>query len=234
VRTVYHGLATPLNSLTSPADMKWYDPAAEVRYDYDPERAKALLAELGLADRDGDGLVEDAQGRPLAFAIETNAENSARVQIATFVAENLRKVGLNARVEPQPFNQIIGKITSTHDFDAVLLGFQATVPPDPSQTKNVILSSGNSHGWNPNQKSPATESERRMDELMYLNTRTLDLAERRRQWAEITRIWTDEQYIHGLAASNWFVAAKNRFGNFKPSPLPPYAYWNVEELYLTK
>ncbi len=234
IKTVYNGLATPLNSLTSPADKVWYDREAEVPNAYDPERAKALLKSIGIEDRDGDGALEDAKGNPIAFTLITNAENSARVQISTFVKANLDAIGMKVTVSPEPFNAVIPKVQETHDFDAILLGFQAVVPPDPSQLKNVILSSGNMHGWNPNQKTPATDEERRMDELMFLNTRTLDLAERRKQYAEITRIWTDQQYIIGLAASNWFVAAKNRFGNFKPSPLPPYAYWNVEELYLTK
>jgi peptide/nickel transport system substrate-binding protein len=193
-----------------------------------------LLKEIGIEDRDGDGILEDAKGNAIEFAIQTNAENSARVETTAFIASTLQKIGIKATAQPEPFNQLITKVEHTHDFDVILLGFQGTVPPDPAQMKNVILSSGHSHGWNPGQKTPATESERRMDELMALNTRTLDRAERKKQYAEIVRIWTDEQYIIGLAAGNWFVAAKNRFGNFKPSPLPPYAYWNVYEMYLTK
>jgi peptide/nickel transport system substrate-binding protein len=234
INTVYHGLATPLYSLTSPADKEWYDAEAETKYPYDLERAKALLAEIGIEDRDGDGVVEDAKGNVVEFAIQTNAENSARVETTTFIASGLQKIGIKATAQPEPFNQLITKVEDTHDFDVILLGFQGVVPPDPSQMKNVILSSGHSHGWNPGQKTPTTENERRMDELMHLNTQTLDRAERKKQYAEIMRIWTDEQYIIGLAAGNWYVAAKNRFGNFKPSPLPPYAYWNVYEMYLTK
>jgi peptide/nickel transport system substrate-binding protein len=234
VNTIYHGLGTPLYSLTSPADKVWYDAEAEIEYPHDPERAKALLREIGIEDRDGNGVVEDAKGNEVEFAIQTNAENSARVEMTTFIAASLQKIGLKTTAQPEPFNQLITKVEDTHDYDAILLGFQGTVPPDPSQMKNVILSTGHSHGWNPSQKTPATESERRMDELMHLNTRTLDLAERKKQYSEIVRIWTEEQFIIGIATSHWFVAAKNRFGNFKPSALPPFAYWNVYEMYLTK
>ena len=31
-----------------------------------------------------------------------------------------------------------------------------------------------------------------------------------------------------------FVASKNKVANLRPSALPLYTYWNIEELYLTK
>ena len=55
-----------------------------IRYDdddgredeYDPDKARAMLAEIGLKDRDGDGKMEDEQGSLVEFTIVTNAGNN--------------------------------------------------------------------------------------------------------------------------------------------------------------
>jgi len=48
------------------------------------------------------------------------------------------------------------------------------------------------------------------------------------------RIWSEYLPEIDLVAAKFLVAARNRFGNFKPSPLANYVYWNIDELYFTK
>lgn len=232
--TVFLGLGTPIYSLTTPANKTWYSDEYHVKYPYDLERAKALLAEIGIQDRNGDGFVEDSSGRVVEFTLTTNVENEARVNIGNFVKDNLSKLGFRVHFQPIPFNELITKMRDSFEWDALILGWQTGVPPSPGQMKNVILSSGESHTWFPEQKTPSTEAERKMDELLHQNLRSVDLAERQRAYNELIRIWTTEQFEISLVASNFFCAAKNKFGNLRPSPLPPYTYWNLYELYFTK
>jgi peptide/nickel transport system substrate-binding protein len=234
IKTVFNGLGVPIYSLCSPSNKVWYDDAATKKYPYDPDKARAMLAEIGMTDRDGDGIVEDSKGNPVRFRVETNVENNTRVNVANFIADNLRKIGLQAELDPKPFNQLIVELQDSHSFDAIVLGWQTGVPPDPVQMKNILLSSGRSHQWNPNQKTPATPGEKRVDELILEISRTLDLETRKKLHAELLSVWTDEVWEIELVAANYFVAAKNRFGNFRPSFMPMYTYWNIEELYLTK
>ena len=49
---------------------------------------------------------------------------------------------------------------------------------------------------------------------------------------ELMRIWSEEQFEISLVAARTFTAARNRVMNLRPSALPPYAFWNVEELWL--
>jgi peptide/nickel transport system substrate-binding protein len=64
-------------------------------YGHDPDRALTLLGEAGWQDSDGDGILDNAQGEPFAFAIDTEAANR---ELAEAVVEQLRALGIDAIV----------------------------------------------------------------------------------------------------------------------------------------
>ena len=73
------GLAVPGTSLLSPAQLGWRWEVPEAgRYRYDPLRAKRILEDAGYADRDGDGVREDAADRPLSFRLVALTEHPER------------------------------------------------------------------------------------------------------------------------------------------------------------
>src|SRR2546423_9238469 len=92
-KTVYAGRAVPLYSFITPADKAWYSDDV-MKYPYDPERARRMLADIGLKDTDGDGVLEDAEGHKLEFSIVTNSSKSQRVRTAAFITQNLPAVGM--------------------------------------------------------------------------------------------------------------------------------------------
>jgi peptide/nickel transport system substrate-binding protein len=81
---------------------------------YDPERAKALLDEVGWRDEDGDGIreahgiegVED--GTPLRLTINGYTGFSTLDLIELAVQEDLKAVGIDAPIENQEFAVIFG------------------------------------------------------------------------------------------------------------------------------
>lgn len=233
VRAVFLGYGAPLHGFMSPANKTWYNDDIP-KYPHDPEKAKQLLSEIGIEDRNADGKLEDADGKPVKFSINTNANNPTRVNVGTLVKEQLAKIGVEVNFQPLDFNLLIEKLAATRDFDAIILGWQAAVPPDPVISQNGLLPTGAAYGAFPNQKTPATDWEKRLQELLLENARTGDLTKRKQTFSEAMRIWSENLPEIDLVASHYFVAARNRFGNFKPSPLANYAYWNVDELYLKK
>ena len=58
--TVYLGAAVPIYGPVSPGTRRGFPPTSPIRT-YDATRARALLASLGLTDRDGDGMLETAR-----------------------------------------------------------------------------------------------------------------------------------------------------------------------------
>ena len=59
-----------------------------------------------------------------------------------------------------------------------------------------------------------------------------DAAERKRLWAEVQRIWSEQLPEINLVSAIEAVAYKNKFGNIKAAALPPRVTWNCEEIYV--
>ena len=88
---------------------------------HDPARARRMLASLGWADEDGDGILE-RDGERFGFELLTNADNRTRTDAAVLIQEDLRRVGVEARVRQMEWTTMVGKLRA-RDFDAVVSGF---------------------------------------------------------------------------------------------------------------
>lgn len=85
---------------------------------FDPEAARALLADAGWHDRDGDGIVE-RDGVPLALELLAPAENELRQDIALLVQEDLRRVGVEARPRFLEWGTLLAALDGG-DFDGMV------------------------------------------------------------------------------------------------------------------
>ncbi len=231
VRNVYYGLAEPLYGPVPPVNRLWFDPEAP-RHEYDLDKARALLASAGFSDRNGDGALEDPQGNRVAFRLATNASNKERVASATILAEDFRKLGIDVQFSALEFNTLVAAISSTFDYDVVMLGGTGGTPPDPVMMVNTLKSSGRTHFWNPNQPVPETEWEARIDSLLAAQMKLTSVAERKPYMDEVQRIWAEEVPGIYTVSKKGFVAVRNRFLNVRPSIFRPWAVWNADEIYV--
>jgi len=88
---------------------------------YDPDRARALLAEAGWEDRDGDG-VREKDGRKLAFELITNTGNRQREDALVLIQDQLRRIGVAAEPQALEFNALVEKVQGG-TFDAAITGW---------------------------------------------------------------------------------------------------------------
>lgn len=65
-------------------------------YAHDPNKAKALLDQVGLKDANGDGVRDKPDGSPFSIPLLTS---SSDIQTAQLVSENLRDVGLKVDIQ---------------------------------------------------------------------------------------------------------------------------------------
>jgi len=226
--TLYLGAATPIYGPVTPGNRTWYSPDAP-KYPYDLARAKALLAGLGLADRNGDGMLEDGSGGPVRFSILSQGGH-IRGQTATMIQAQLKKAGIAVDVvELDP-----ASIFARHgkgDYDSIYFGFQASAL-DPAMNMDFYLSSGGLHVWNPQQPSPATPWERQIDDLMQRQAASNSLAERQRLFADVQRIFGENLPAIYLVAPKVTVVMSRRVGGAAPSILDPKILWNPDTLFV--
>jgi len=230
VREVYDGHARPACSFISSENHKWNNPDVPC-YAYDPDRARALLAEIGMLDRNGDGLREDADGHPLEIRFYSNTGNPLREQAALRIQEDLKQLGLMLRYQPMDFRALVERINVTFDYECALMGLGGG-GSDPASQMNVLRSSEELHQWFPFQKSPATDWEARIDTLAEAQMRTLDFAQRKKCFDEVQAILAEELPMIYIVTPFVAGAIRPSVGNLRPAVLSPYPLtWNLPELY---
>ncbi len=127
---VLGGYGTVASSTISPFRPQ-HDASAGAALVHDPERARALLAEAGFTDRGADGVLRDRSGNPFRFTIRIPHGYQERQDIGQMIQSDLRRVGVDARLETVEFNTLLAQITDPRrDFDAVILGFNTGMRAD--------------------------------------------------------------------------------------------------------
>lgn len=230
VKNILDGKGSAIYGPTSPGNKTWY--AKQDYATYDPAKAKALLAEVGLADRNGDGVLEDPAGNRVSVVLMTNVENPVRVRILSQLKADWSKVGVDVDLRPVTFNELVHELEDGHHWEGMLLGWGSGVPPDPLNGKNIHLSSGRLHVWYPMQEEPADDWERRGDAILAKMDATPDEEARRAIWADYLRLHAEWMPMLYLYAPNEYAATKPRVKNLRPSLLRPQTWYNLSELWV--
>ena len=104
----------------------------------------------------------------------------------------------------------------------------AAWPTDPAVNLDFWASYGGAHIWNFAQKTPATEWERRIDELMTKQIAAPDPAERKRLYDDIQKIFSEHLPIVYFVAPRIYVAHAARLTNVTPAEYRPQLLWRPE------
>ena len=97
--TAFFGQGTPTQYTGFSPRPDFVDPALEQAYiEYDPETAKAMLDEIGMADTDGDGFRELPNGDPLVLNLQFATQGIAG-EVVELMAQNWGEVGIQATVK---------------------------------------------------------------------------------------------------------------------------------------
>jgi ABC-type transport system substrate-binding protein len=88
---------------------------------YDPETARALLAEAGWLPGE-DGILQK-NGERFSFTLITNNGNEVRRDIATLTQDGLKQLGIEVKVELYEWAVFLKNHINKGDFDAMVLGW---------------------------------------------------------------------------------------------------------------
>jgi peptide/nickel transport system substrate-binding protein len=225
--TVFLGAAEPVYGPETPANAKWYwtgTPATP----HDPAAAKALLASIGLTDKNGDGLLEDASGTPVRFSILAQKGRPRLERGAAVVRDDLKKIGVTVDVVAMDAAALFERIGSAK-YDSIFLRASRT-DTDPAITPDFWFSAGTAHLWNIGQKKPGTEWEARIDELMTRQVASMDPAERKRLFDDVQRIFIEHAPVLYFAAPRVIVATSSRLINATPALTLTPLMWSPDTL----
>ncbi len=200
-----------------------FDP--EVKdYDYDPEKAGALLKSAGWLDSDGDGWL-DKDGKPFEFTILTNQGNKLRELTAVILQSHFARVGVKAGVRVMEWSAFLNNHVDARNFDAIVLGWNLSRDPDQYAI------------WHSSQRGDRQYNfvgyvNKEADRLWEESRREFDFEKRRRLYHRLHALLAqDLPYIFLFYPESLPVVHKRFVG---PEVAPAGLGWNFREWYAPK
>ncbi len=225
---VYRGFSLPADGPISP-QLSVYNPDIKI-FRYDPEKAKALLEEVGWKDEDGDGIreahgvegVED--GTPFEFETANLAGEQIRVQLLSLVHAQWKEIGLAAEINLVDVGTMFGDMHPNNNFETSYSYIGRYVDPDLGTLyldRDRFENRSNYVGFN----------NERVDELILASQQTADQAERKEYFMEAQAIIAEQvpQLFIGWRANS--TAVNTRVKGYKPAPGYD-EFWNAAEWYI--
>ncbi len=129
--SVYLQYANMTNSPVSPNSWLYEENVAP--YHYDPSMATTILKNAGWQDTNNDNILEKTTEKgnvlQLRATILVNQENTARMQIAAKLAEELKGLGFSVTIDAQPYDVYAEKFAQGK-YDMVVGGWRMSEVPD--------------------------------------------------------------------------------------------------------
>ena len=183
IKDIQLGYAEPALSPFNNAS-KQHDPSLQP-YQFNLEKAQALLKEAGYEDRNKDGVLEDKDGKAFEFKLTYFEANEDTKRMVLLLKDLYARAGVKLEPFPQEWPVML-EYLNKKDFDAITLGWTSGIETDifqmfhSSQTKtdgdNTI-----------NYKNPA------LDKLIDQARATVEEAKRMPLWQQAERIMVDDQ-----------------------------------------
>ncbi|OYP33093.1 ABC transporter substrate-binding protein [Rhodopirellula sp. MGV] len=219
IRSVYEGYAEPLYGPASPV-YGWVAPSEvleDVTPAFDRDAALRELAKLDVVpgEPDADGkrwlTYEESGGRiPLEIEIRTSIdEEDRRRKTAEELKSQLEQIGIRVKVVEERFGEIAIRLDKTYDYEAAVMLLGGA--PNATTLKHFFESSGPMHFVNPYQESPATDWEKKVDELFQVYATSPDPSERDEAMLELQKVWSSAQPAFHLVNDRKLVAVRRDY-----------------------
>jgi peptide/nickel transport system substrate-binding protein len=193
---------------------------------YDPERARALLAEAGWRTRNADGLlVKD--GRPFVFELLTNQGNDERKKVAEIIQASLREIGVGVEIRILEWAALLKEHIRKRpvNFDAIILGWSTAADPD----QYVVWHSSQT---GPNELNAIGYQSPEADALLEAGRTSCHQAERVRFYHRLHRVLAADQPVVFLYWRDALPAIATRIHGVQPSPAG--LRWNFTDWFVPK
>ncbi len=175
---------------------------------FDPDAGIALLKEAGWEDRNGDGIIEDANGVKFEFEFTYATGGEIIERIVRFIGDAYKKAGIVMTTRPIDWSRF-QDILKARDFDALTMAWSASAPEsDPKQiyhSESIAKGRDNFSQWS----SPTA------DALIEQGRRTMDEKTRMLVWQQLEAEIAKEQPYTFIRVAPWLRFIRRDFGNVK-------------------
>jgi peptide/nickel transport system substrate-binding protein len=174
IDTVLQGYAKIADAAITP-NMETYYTADVARYDYNPAKAKELLASLGWIDSNGDGIL-DKDGKKFSFEFDIAIQGELE-PVAQMVQQYLKEIGLDVKLNVLEWNAMIQKNVIKRDYDMMLNWWRYASDPDvlPQYHSTTAGKGYNIPGY----------KDAKLDELLEAGQKTSDPEERQKIYYKV-------------------------------------------------
>jgi len=190
-RTLFGGKQPVAQTSVSPLD--WvYDPDVP-SYDFDPERAKALLEEAGWIPGAG-GMRQNASGERLTLELMTTAGNRSRELVSQVLQSQWRELGIDARIRNEPARVFFGETLNKRKFTGAAMYAWVSSPENVPRTtlySDQIPTAENN--WAGQNYSGLANAE--MDAVIDAIDIELDRGKRKALWSRLQHLYAEELQI---------------------------------------
>ena len=177
----------------------------------DPQVAKALLAQAGWADHDGDGWL-DRNGQRFQFTLLTNQGNEVRRQVAELVQQQLKAIGMDVKIRVIEWSAFVHEFIDKKRFEAVLLGWNLSRDPD---LYDIFHSSKTKEG----EYNFIGYANPEVDQLLEAGRRTFGQEARQRIYRDVHRRLAEDEPYTFLFVSDALPIVASRFRNVIATPI---------------
>lgn len=207
---VLNGLGEPDKGFLHPAS-KYFNPDIQFPNEYNPDKALALLEEMGIRDRNGDSILEDEDNNNIEFELVTNTGNNQREKTMSIISANWNAYGVKSIPITIEFNVLVDQLLNNYNWESMVMALSGGVWPTSGQ--NVWLSSADLHFWHPRQEEPATEWEAEVDRIFNTARNEPDLIKRKALWDQMYTILYDQLPQINLFRQYSFLAIYDKWEN---------------------
>lgn len=194
----------------------WAYPKSDIlnHYDYNIEKAKALLKEAGWEDKDGNGIVENDKNEEFVVELKYPTGNKTREQIAPIVQVSLEKIGIKVELSSLEFSTLMDQVVGNHEFELYLMGNNLNLDPDPKPYwhSNAASDEKGLYAWN-----ISGLKNKEADNLMEQGLSTLDMNERKEVYKKFAKLMNEELPWVYLFCQNTRIAYNPNLENFNPT-----------------
>ena len=207
---LYIGMASPSNNTVRPRSPLYREEYRTSNIQFDPERANRLLDELGLRQRNDQGVRLMPSGKPLVILVETAGESTEETDVLQLVADGWRRIGIKLVPRPQTREILRQRIYGGDAMMTIWAGVEnGLARPDSNPAEFACLSQ--SQLWCPkwgqyretggkSGEPVDLDSVKRLNELALEWEKSIDPERKATIWREMLELHARYQYTIGIVS----------------------------------